>query len=70
MAASSCAYGTLADVTPAMLIEFPVESAPRLYMRAQNEGEERRLNDWLVSHPELTELIERALELAQEQRAA
>lgn len=57
-------------IPPAVYIELPVESAPRVRVVCLNESEEQRLWHWLFSQEELTELIERALEIAQEQRAA
>ena len=58
-------------VTPAIIIELDVEAkAPRIYMRAMSQGEERRLLDWVDSQPELYDLVARALDLAGEARAA
>ena len=55
---------------PAVVIELSVESAPRVHVICMNEGEERRVWDWIMNHPELHEIVVRAVELAEEARAA
>jgi hypothetical protein len=35
-----------------------------------NEGEEIRIHDWIRAHDELAELVARAIQLAEEARAA
>jgi hypothetical protein len=55
---------------PAVLIELGLEAAPRVLVHAMNESEEARVVDWIRSHDELAELVVRALELAEEARAA
>lgn len=55
---------------PSIQIELAIEAAPRIRIVAMNEGEERRLMDWLCSHERLADLIQQALELADEEHAA
>ena len=46
------------------------EKAPRVFVRSMTDGEEARITDWIGSQDGLTELVARALELAEEARAA
>jgi hypothetical protein len=55
---------------PAVLIELALESAPRVVIHSMNDSEEARVVDWIRSHDDLAELVVRALELAEEARAA
>jgi hypothetical protein len=58
-------------VTPAIVIELEVEAkAPRVFVRSMTDGEEARVADWVRSQDELADLVARALELAEEARAA
>jgi len=57
-------------VHPCVVIELRVEAAPVVRICSQNEGEERRVWDWIMNHPELHEIVVRAVELAEEARAA
>lgn len=57
-------------IAPAVVIELEVEAAPRVRIRATNEGEEHRVVDWVNSRDELADIVARALELADEQPAA
>jgi len=57
-------------VHPAVIIEIPVEAAPRVVLSCSTEGEESRVWDWIAAHEELADIVRRALELAQEARAA
>jgi hypothetical protein len=53
------------------VIELQVEAkAPRVFLRARTDGEESRITDWIESQDELADLVTRALELAEEARAA
>jgi hypothetical protein len=56
--------------TPAILIELGLESAPRVLLHCVNDAEEERVMDWIRSHEAFAELVLRALELAEEARAA
>jgi hypothetical protein len=56
--------------TPAITIELGLESAPRVLLHCGSDSEEARVSDWVRSHDELAELVARALELAEEARAA
>jgi hypothetical protein len=51
---------------PSLVIVLALEAAPRLFFDCMNEGEERRLREWLLAHEELLELAVRALELRDE----
>lgn len=55
---------------PALIIRLELEAAPRVLPDCLNGWEEARLDDWIRSKPELAELVERALELAEEAKAA
>lgn len=57
--------------TPALIIFLPLEAAPRVVVDSLNDGEEKRLTDWLCeARPEYGELAARAMALAEEARAA
>jgi hypothetical protein len=57
--------------SPAVVIELLVEAkAPRVLVRCMTDGQEARIMDWIRSQDELSELVVRALELAEEARAA
>ncbi len=55
---------------PAIVIAIGVEAAPSVVFCCQNSSEESRLMDWVASHDGLTELVRRAVALAEEARAA
>lgn len=55
---------------PAVLIRLELEAAPKVLIDALTEGESLRLEDWVSTHPDLAELVCRALELADEAKAA
>jgi hypothetical protein len=56
---------------PAILILLPLEQkAPGVLVGVNTEGDEHRMWAWLESQPQLHELVERALELGEEARAA
>jgi hypothetical protein len=42
---------------PAIVIRLEIESSPVVYADVVSESEERRLGDWLASHPEQAELV-------------
>jgi hypothetical protein len=54
---------------PAITIRIALEAAPVIYRDFSNEGEERRMLDWINAHPAYAALIRRALELAERERA-
>ena len=64
------AAGVISGEAPHVVIELPLESAPRVRLVCENAGEEARVIDWVRAHDELAELVVRALELAEEPRAA
>jgi hypothetical protein len=53
---------------PSVVIELSLEEKPKVYVSAETLGGEERLADWLASQTELSELVERALDL--EKRSA
>lgn len=55
---------------PAYLIWLELEAAPRVVVDALHEGDYDRLADWLLANPDIAELLERAVALAQRERAA
>jgi hypothetical protein len=55
---------------PSLVILLELEAAPQLLCNYVDEGEERRLRQWLDAHPDLLELAVRALELRDELEAA
>jgi hypothetical protein len=55
---------------PAVIIRLELEGAPRLLVDCLHDREEERLFDWLEAHPELLELVVRALDLQDEARTA
>jgi hypothetical protein len=55
---------------PAVLIRLEVEASPRLQIDALNESEQRCLVDWLEAHPRYLKLIQDALALERQERAA
>jgi hypothetical protein len=52
------------------MIEFRLKAAPRLLVDALDEREHVRLLDWLRTHPRYLDLIQQAIELEAEERAA
>jgi len=67
-----CTDGRLGPLRepPRLLIELALESAPRVRIVAEHEGDEHRLGAWLETNPPLLDLIERALELQARRPAA
>jgi hypothetical protein len=55
---------------PAVVIRIPLEGRPLAYFDTLHEGERDRLLDWLSAHPELEDLVARAVRLMDEERAA
>lgn len=55
---------------PGIIIRLELEAAPLVIADFLNDGEMARMNDWLDHHPAQAELIARALELAEAERAA
>lgn len=58
------------ESVPAIVIFIEVEAAPRVLIRANADVEEQRVWDWISAHCEYRALVERALELAEQDRAA
>lgn len=57
-------------MTPAILIELPIEGTPEVRVICGNSSEEDRVTDWILAHEELRLLVARALELRDEARAS
>lgn len=55
---------------PAVVIELGLESPPRVRLHCLRDTDEARVIDWIRAHDGLAELVLRALELAEEARAA
>jgi hypothetical protein len=55
---------------PRITIELGLETPPRVLIHCTNDSEQSRVVDWIQAHDELAELVVRALELAEEARAA
>jgi hypothetical protein len=55
---------------PAVTIYLPIEGGVRLWVDALTDSEERRLWDWVGSRDDLLALVARALELAEDPKAA
>ena len=55
---------------PALTILLPFEAEPRVWINALTDAEAARLWDWIAGRDELVELVARALELAETERAA
>ena len=54
--------GVYCACPPRLVIVLPLEAGPRVYADSVDEWEESRLRDWICAHPELAELLDRALE--------
>lgn len=55
---------------PAVIVRLELEHAPVVYWDVVGEGEMCRLVDWLERHPNQLNLVERAREIAERERAA
>ncbi len=55
---------------PAIVIRLELEAAPKLYVDAVNSAEHDRLLDWIGSQPHYLRLIQAAIDLEAERRAA
>jgi hypothetical protein len=55
---------------PGVMIFLPLEGAPRLWVDALTDSEERRLWDWIGGRDDLVVLVARALELADKAKTA
>ncbi len=53
---------------PSVVIELSLEERPKVYVSAETDEQSARLDDWIGSQDELSELVERALDL--ERRSA
>jgi hypothetical protein len=50
---------------PAVVIRLEIEASPVVYIDASNEGEARRIADWINAHPNLLRLVKQAEHLQQ-----
>lgn len=57
-------------MAPKVRVEFGIEEPPKVRIVCMSETEERRLWDWILSHERYVDLLEEALELADEEPAA
>jgi hypothetical protein len=55
---------------PALTILLPLEGTPRVWIDSMTDSEERRLWEWIGSRDDLLALVGRALEIAEEAKAA
>jgi hypothetical protein len=55
---------------PSLTILLPFEGAPRIWVDALTDAEAAHLWHWIDSRSDLVELVARALEIAEEARAA
>jgi hypothetical protein len=56
---------------PSLTIVMRLEATPRIYSDCVDDWESSRMLDWIGSHPELAELLDRAIEIAERwERAA
>jgi hypothetical protein len=55
---------------PAFLIRVELEAAPQVMVDCLSEGEEKRLDDWLASHPDFLQLVWSAIVLRDKAAAA
>ena len=55
---------------PAVVIRIPLEGAPVGYTDTLSEAEAVRLDDWLETRPGYAELVDDAIRLADQARAA
>lgn len=55
---------------PVVIVELRLEEKPRVLIAAQTDGQEQRIWQWIDSHAEYRDLVERALELAGDTPAA
>jgi hypothetical protein len=62
--------GRSAMSPPAVIIYLPLEAAPYVVFDYLDDGDSARVADWLDEHPAYLELVERAVRLAEEARAA
>jgi hypothetical protein len=55
---------------PAWILRLELEARPVIIVDTLDDGEADRLADWLRAKPEYAELVERASDLMQRERAA
>jgi hypothetical protein len=56
--------------TPAVTIVLALEAAPDVAIDCIDEGEAKRLGQWLTAHDDYVDLVSRAQDLADRDRAA
>ena len=62
--------GVVSVNPPAIVVRLPLEGAPVVYVDTLSEAEAVRLDDWLETRPEYAGLVDDAMRLAEEARAA
>ena len=50
---------------PALSIVMRFEGGPAIYSDCQNDWESSRLCDWITTHPDLAELLDRAIAICE-----
>jgi hypothetical protein len=55
---------------PSIEIVLELEAAPSVFIEMENAAEAQRILDWVAAHPSYLELVEAALALQREERAA
>ena len=55
---------------PALIVRLAVEHEPSVYLDALTDADEARVWDWIGARDDLAELVARALDLAERERAA
>lgn len=55
------------NLPPSISIVLSPEASPRVLSDAQSDAESNRLADWILSQPDLVELLDRALLIREEQ---
>jgi hypothetical protein len=56
------------SIPPSLTIRLALEAPPVVSFDCLNDGDEARLTDWILSKPELVDLLDRALLIAQRRR--
>jgi hypothetical protein len=55
---------------PQIVITIPYEGSPQIRLEAMNEAEEQRVENWLATQEPYLDLVERAVALRADRRAA
>jgi len=55
---------------PRIVVSIPLEGNPDVRIHCDNYEDEQRIRYWLTTRPELEDIVDRALRIANEKRAA